>query len=314
MNLCYLCSWKLRPAFPAWLASVLMVWTACAQTNNYSGPIWSMVDARKVFDAARDITPSKYPDCDDATVEKKMMRVYRADGTGECQDETYTKVLTEKGRRDNRTLTLSFMLPYSTVQVPTLELIKPDGRAVPIDVSANSKESIDESQMQANIYDPNEKILQVNIAGVEIGDLVHSVTRETIERSYIAGQYAEETVLEEPSYILHESYEVHAPADHPLLRVALRDEVPGTVTYTKHTEPDGGVVHHWEIHDVPRMFDEPAMPPYEMVLQRLFVSTMPDWQTVSKWYWNLSKSHLDATTPDMQQTVDMLIAGETPPR
>jgi predicted transglutaminase-like cysteine proteinase len=57
------------------------------------------------------------------------------------------------------------------------------------------------------------------------------------------------------------------------------------------------------------MFDEPAMPPYEMVLQRLFVSTMPDWQTVSKWYWNLSKSHLDATTPDMKQEVDTLTAG-----
>ncbi len=51
------------------------------------------------------------------------------------------------------------------------------------------------------------------------------------------------------------------------------------------------------------MFDEPAMPPYEMTLQRLFVSTMPDWQSVSKWYWNLSKSHLEATTPEMKQTV-----------
>ncbi|HTA29528.1 MAG TPA: DUF3857 domain-containing protein, partial [Candidatus Cybelea sp.] len=37
--------------------------------------------------------------------------------------------------------------------------------------------------------------------------------------------------------------------------------------------------------------------------------TMPDWQTVSKWYWNLSKSHLEATTPAMKQTVDELTAG-----
>jgi transglutaminase-like putative cysteine protease len=300
---------KFRLVFLACFASAAMVWTAAAQTNDYSGAIWSLADAQKALAAATDITPAKYPNCDDATVEKKMMRIYRSDGTGESQDETYTKVLTEKGRRSNRTLSLNFMLPYSTVQVATLELIKPDGRVVPVDVAANSKETIDESQMQMNIYDPNEKILQVNIPGVEIGDVIHSVTRETIERSYIAGQYAEETVMEAPSYILHESYEVHAPADRPLLRIALRDEVPGTVTYSKETGPDGGVVHHWEIQNVPRMFDEPAMPPYEMVLQRLFVSTMPDWQTVSKWYWNLSKSHLDATTPDMKQEVDTLTAG-----
>ena len=81
--------------------------------------MWSLTDAKKALAAAAEITPEKYPNCDDATVEKKMMRVYRADGTGECQDETYTKVLTEKGRRDNRTLSLSFMLPYSTVAVPS---------------------------------------------------------------------------------------------------------------------------------------------------------------------------------------------------
>ena len=39
---------------------------------------------------------------------------------------------------------------------------------------------------------------------------------------------------------------------------------------------------------VPRMFDEPLMPPYEMVLQRLLVSTIPDWPTVSKWDRELS--------------------------
>jgi hypothetical protein len=303
-----MCSSQVRRAW-AWFAPAFLVWSAAARTNDYSGPNWSLVDAPKILAAASNITLASYPDCDDATVEKKMMRVFRGDGTGECQDETYTKVLTEKGRRNNRTLSLEFMLPYSTVQVVHLEIIKPGGHTVPVDVAANSKETINESQMQANIYDPNDKILEVNIPGVEVGDLIHSVTRQNMERSIIPGQYAEETVLEAPSYILHTSYEVHAPPDRPLARVALRDELPGTVSYSKVAAPDGGVIHHWEVHDVPRMFDEPAMPPYEMVLQRLFVSTLPDWQAVSKWYWNLSKPHLDATTPEMKQKVDSLTAG-----
>ncbi|HEY3856015.1 MAG TPA: DUF3857 domain-containing protein [Verrucomicrobiae bacterium] len=304
-------SFRFRLLFLSFVAFASVVWTAGAETHDYSGSIWSLTDAKKALVAAAEITPEKYPNCDDATVEKKMMRVYRADGTGEAQDETYTKVLTEKGRRGNRTLTIGFMLPYWTVQVPTLELIKADGHVVPIDVAANSKESIDESQMQMNMYDPNMKILQVNIPGVEIGDLIHSVTRQNTERSIVEGQYAEESVFEAPSYILHESYEVHAPASRPIQRIALRDEIAGTVKYSKETGSDGGMVHHWEIVNVPRMFDEPSMPPYEMTLQRLFVSTMPDWQSVSKWYWGVSKSHLDATTPDMKQEVETLTAGKT---
>ena len=184
---------KLRFIGIAWIfASVVVAWPTIAQTNDYSGPVWALVDASKARAAAADITPANYPNCDDATVEKKMMRVYRSDGTGECQDDAYTKVLTEKGRRGNRMISLSFMLPYSTVSVPTLELIKADGRVVPIDVAANSKETIDDSQMSANIYDPNEKILQVNIPGVEVGDLIHAVTRQTIERSFVPGEYSEE--------------------------------------------------------------------------------------------------------------------------
>jgi transglutaminase-like putative cysteine protease len=294
-----------------WFASAALAMTASAETNRYTGSIWSLVDGPAALAAAADITVAKYPDCDEATVEKKMMRVYRADGTAECQDETYTKVLTEKGRRSNRTIALNFMIPYNTVQVVRLEIIKPDGKIVPVDVAANSKESIDDSQMAMNIFDPHAKILQVNIPSVGVGDVVHSVVRQNIERSIVTGQYAEETVLEGPGYIRHASYEIHAPADRPLVRVALRDEVPGTITYAKENGADGGVIHHWEIHNVPRMFDEPAMPSYEEVLQRLLVSTMPDWQTVSKWYWNLSKSHLEATTPAMKQTVDQLTNGAT---
>jgi len=278
-------------------------------TNAYVGSRWALADTGKVLAAAAAIRPAAFPDCDTAIVEERSVRVYRADGTGEAQDETFVKVLTEKGRRANRTLGLSFMLPYSTVAVPTLEVMKPDGRVEPVDVAANSKETIDDSQMSMNIYDPNSKVLQVNLPKLEVGDVVHSVTRTTTERPIIPGQFAEESVFEGDSFIRHLTYEVFAPADRPLQRIALRDEIPDTVKYSSQTNTDGSVAHLWEVANVPRMFDEPAMPPYEMVLQRLYVSTLPDWNAVSKWYWDLSQPHLEATSPEMAQTVSNLTAG-----
>jgi hypothetical protein len=200
------------------------------------------------------------------------------------------------------------MLPYSAPEVARLEVIKPGGELMPVDVAANSKETIDDSQMSMNIYDPNSRVLQVNIPKVEIGDVVHSVTRMTTERAYIPGQFAEENVLEGDGLIRHLTYEVFAPADRPLQRTALRDEIPGTVIYSAQTNADGSVTHRWTAANVPRMFAEPSMPPYEMVLQRLYVSTLPDWQAVSKWYWDLSQPHLEATTPEMQATVSNLTA------
>jgi hypothetical protein len=282
-----------------------------AQTQaRYADEKYAFMDVKKAMAVAAEITPQKYPDSDDATVDKKMVREYRADGTGESQDETFTKVLTEKGKRGNRTLSLYYMLPYSTAEIVKVEVIKPDGKAVAVDVAANAKDMIDDSQMGMNIYDPNSKILKMNIPGVEVGDVVHTITRNTTERPIIPGEFAEENVFEGSGHVRHMSYEVFSPKEKPLKRIYLRDEVAGTVKHT--TQPiKTGILHRWEVTEVPRMFDEPSMPPYEMVLQRLLISTTPDWQMVSKWYWNLSSPHLEATTPAMKEKVDQLIRGAT---
>ncbi|WP_040546497.1 DUF3857 domain-containing protein [Pedosphaera parvula] len=278
-------------------------------TNRFAGEMWAFVNPNKVLTAAAEITLAKYPDCDEATVEQKMVRVYRPDGTGEGQDETFVKVLTEKGKRNNRTLSLYFTLPYSTEEVVKIEVMKPDGETFLVDVAANSKEMINDSQMQMNIYDPNSRVLRVNIPKVEIGDVIHSITRQRIQRPYIPGEFAEENIFEGDGYIRHLSYEVHSPVDRPLKRIALRNEVPGTVRYTKQEGEDHSLVHRWEVDNVPRMFTEPSMPSYGMVLQRLLISTTPDWSAVSKWYWELSRPHLEAITPEMKKTVEELIAG-----
>ncbi len=274
----------------------------------YQGSDWATLDLKQVQAAAADVNPAKLPDCDEATVDQKSMRVVHEDGTAEVQDETFTKVLTEKGKRNNNTVNLGFMIPYSTAEVTRLEVIKPGGEVVPVDVAANSKESIDDSQMQANIYDPNVKVLRVNIPGLEIGDIVHSVVRSTVTRPFIPGEYAEDFMFEGVGFVRHLALDVRMPADKPLRQVALRDEIGGTVTAATRTEGNF-VAYHWEVNRVPRMFDEPAMPPYQEVLQHLSISTTPDWSAVSRWYWDLSKPHLDAITPEMKKQVADLTAG-----
>ena len=116
------------------LLAVTLTWRAGA--DGYEGEKWALVDAKRVLQAAKTITLTNYPDCDEATIEKRMVRVYRADGTGECQDETYVKVLTEKGKRGNRGLSLWYMLPYSIAEAVKVEVIKPDGEVVPVDLAA----------------------------------------------------------------------------------------------------------------------------------------------------------------------------------
>ena len=225
------------------LLAVTLTWRAGA--DGYEGEKWALVDAKRVLQAAKTITLTNYPDCDEATIEKRMVRVYRADGTGECQDETYVKVLTEKGKRGNRGLSLWYMLPYSIAEAVKVEVIKPDGEVVPVDLAANTKEMIDDSQMGMNIYDPNSKVVKVNLPRVEVGDVVHSVTRTTVKRPIIPGEFADDNLFEGSGYIHHLTYEVYEPEDKPLKRIVLRDQVPGTVKHTTGKQADNVTLHRW---------------------------------------------------------------------
>lgn len=277
---------------------------------DYSGPEWTLLDAASEQKAAAAMTAARFPDCDTVTVDEKILEIYRRDGTAQTQDETYTKILTDKGQHDNTVMTQGFLLPYFVCDVAVLELIKKDGTVVPIDVKANASVSIDDSQMEENIYDPNSRVLKVNIPGLEVGDVIHSVIRTTTRRPIIADQFADEFLLEGPQFIRHTSCEFRGPETDPLKHLAVRDEVKGTIAHTTRIA-NGERIDHWEINDVPRMYDEPAMPSYEMVLQRVLVSTLPSWKAVSRWYWNLSAPHLAATDPGMAKTVAELTKGVT---
>jgi transglutaminase-like putative cysteine protease len=298
-----------RLILPAAILLLSVCLPALGDTWQYTGPQWAPLDSAKVMASGSDITLAKYPDCDDAIIDENTVEQYKADGTAGNQDEAFVKVLTEKGKRNRRTLTMGFLLPYFKVQVAKLEVIHASGEVSPVDIAANSTVTIDDSQMEENIYDPNSKVMQVNIPDLEIGDTVHWITRTTTERSIIPGEFADGNEFEAPGYIRHTTWEVYSPLDKPLKKIVLKDEIPGTVKYTTEPGPGNTLIHRWEVTNVPRMFDEPGMPPYENVLQRALASTTPDWAAVSKWYWALSEPHLKATSPEMEKEVAKLTVG-----
>jgi len=53
------------------------------------------------------------------------------------------------------------------------------------------------------------------------------------------------------------------------------------------------------------------MPSLSSVVQRLLVSTINDWEMISKWYWKLSLPHLNKVTPDMEAKVIALTSNDT---
>ncbi|HSW01540.1 MAG TPA: DUF3857 domain-containing protein [Sedimentisphaerales bacterium] len=278
---------------------------AARASQDYSQGI---LDRQQVLAAAAKVTLESQPDADTVQIDDFTICRFEPDGTGVSWSDNYTKILTEKGRRERQSMSFGFTLPYGRTTVRLLELIKPDGAVVPIDVEKQSKVMIDRSQMGSNIYDPNSKVLQVGVPGLQIGDVIHVVVRQETMKRYMPDTWDDYQVFESTGPLLHAVYEVHAPKERPLARIALRDAIDGAVVHTKR-ERDGRIVYRWEVSNVPRFHSEPDMPPAYTVVQRLLVSTLPNWEAISSWYWRLCSPHLDATTPQMKETVEKLVEG-----
>lgn len=250
------------------------------------------------------------PDADILLVEDQTRIRYETDGTYRYITDMAFKILTEKGRQEKSNISIGYSANYGTARFVRAEVIKPDGRIVPVNLAAQSREAVNQGQMDANIYDPNQKDIKLTVPGLGTGDLLRYTVAGEQTKTVVPGTWSDLFTLEETFPILRAVYEVDAPAALPLTRAELKAEIPGTVT--RRTEEAGDRIRYiWEVRDVPRMFEEPKMPSRYTAVQRLLLSTIPDWETLSKWYWNLSKPRLDAVNPAMKSKVRELTSGLT---
>ena len=298
------------------LSFVLVMVSQTAGSTPESDFIPQFLDREEAVAAAKAVTSEVYPDADAVMVDDAQWIRYHPDGTYVKWDEKYIRILTEKGRRKFLTISSYFTIPYQRgpedCKITLLEIIKPDGTVVPVDVGGQSKIMVNPSSMKSNIYNPNNKIIKVNVAGLEEGDILHYVMYDRIVHPRVPDAWFDWLTFESSMPILRRALSVYAPNDLPLKSIALKGEIAGTVN-RKDVEKDGLIIYQWEARHIPQLFSEPNMPPPQTVSQRLLLSTFPDWESVSRWYWNLSSPHLE-TTPAIENKIAQLTDGIEDPQ
>ena len=257
------------------------------------------------------ITAAAYPDADAVLVDGLEETSYAPDGTYETVSDNVVKVLTEKGRREERVIDLSYNARYGRAEVLGVSRVLDDGAEEPIDVSATLKEVADNASAAENIYDPMRRKLTCTIPGLAVGDTVRIRTRRRVTKSRIRDVFASCAVLEWTCPIVRQRVRVVAPPERPLASAEVRSPL-GNVTYAAETRPDGSVVHLWTATNSPQAFEEPDMPPLHTQVQRVAFSTASDWREISRWYWEVCAPHLAKTTPAVTNRVEEILAALPP--
>jgi transglutaminase-like putative cysteine protease len=248
------------------------------------------------------ITREKYPDADVVCVEEIESVSYNADGTSETESEGWTKILTEKGRREESTITLNYSKRYGEAAITYVGAIGTNGVERVIDVSGTMSETTDNSSMSENIYDPLDRRIVCTVPGLAIGEVVHVKTRRKTLKSRVRDQWSDICVMEWTHPILKSTYKVKAPASRPIRASAVRHPL-GNVSTSVERLADGSMLHTYVATNSARMFPEPDMPPTWTQVQHVRISTVGSWQELSKWYWELCLPHLERTNAEMTNKV-----------
>lgn len=273
-------------------------------------PMPETLDRAEALRQARERTAADAPDANTLTLAQARYVAYAPDGTSTLWVEFWAKALTEVGARELRDVPLWYKEGFSEAEFQVAEVIRADGTVEPVDVRANVRAATSNSGNAENIYDPSSKRLVLTVPRVEVGDTLHVTLAQRTNRPRIPDTFSDfETFEGTEGPIPYASLTILAPKELPLRSVALMDEVPGTVTASRETLPDGRTLHRWVARNVPQTFAEENMPEESTEMQRVAVSTFPSWEALSKWYWGLCEPHL-ATTPAIDAKVRELTEGK----
>ena len=196
-----------KPFLLSVLLSLLLVsFSLAVGSDRESDFIPQFLNREEALAAAKTVTSEVYPDADAVMVDDAQWIRYRPDGTYVKWDEKYIRIMTEKGRRKFLTISSYFTIPYQRgpedCKIPVLEIIKPDGTVIPVDVEGQSKIMVNPSSMKSNIYNPNSKIIKVNVAGLEEGDVLHYVMYDRIVHPRVPGAWFDWLTFESSMPIL----------------------------------------------------------------------------------------------------------------
>ncbi len=117
-------------------------------------------------------------------------------------------------------------------------------------------------------------------------------------------------------YNMSEYFEHTDPLQTKVVEVSLPESMPlnwkmrGSGVIHQEERADGRVQHTWTIHDVEQVVPEPGMPPFPEVARQLLATTIPDWETWSKWYTELAEPEMLADS-SIKAEVAELIKGKS---
>lgn len=231
-------------------------------------------------------------------------------GLGRVYMHQLIRILNPKGALDQRTLIIGYDPLSAFVRIESVNIYKANGSIIPVD-TANVKDY--PAPARAIYWGAREKMLE--IGRLEPGDAIqiksfrkgftYALLTDDDDR-YIPpmrGHFYDIVPFWSSNPVLEKVYSVSLPADKLLQYEFYNGEVRVAATLN-----GGRKVYTFTKSNIIPLKSEPSMVAWSDVAPKLLLSTSPDWQAKSVWFYNVNEDYGSfESTPEINQKTNEIL-------
>jgi transglutaminase-like putative cysteine protease len=264
--------------------------------------IFAQVAPDVAISRLQEVTSSDYPEADVITIDNEVIHLDK-DCKGTYHAESYKKILTENGRQQNE-LWFSYNTMYDTLVVNSIEIIKADGQTQVLNPKDFLKVQTNTFSKFANIYSDKSKLLTGTLPNIEIGDIIKTTAVTTVHNTRMEKNFFQSINVERYSPSLHQYLEINLP-ENLKFNIHHLNKKEGFVNYNQDLN-DGIVSHKFNVKVAPQILYEPGMEDSDEFAYRIILTTLENWEQLSKWYYSIVAPHMEINDAMVAKTNELI--------
>lgn len=222
--------------------------------------------------------PKEYLDYPAVILLDEKRRIVHKDGSCTNIYHSIIKVQNDKGRERYGEITIDYDSSFELVRILRARTIKSTGE----ELEATSIKDFAVAE-DYPLYTDQRQIV-ISMPGVEPGAILECFyIVEEFTRSIFGKQFQDLYFFQWQDPVILSRYQLKVPKG-----IEFKYKTYNIDSKLNTSEEKDSLVYTWEYKDVPPLLPEPYMPYYPNVIPQLWITTYPDWETLSDWFASIS--------------------------
>ncbi len=225
--------------------------------------------------------------------------VLREDGT-RLYRYHFQGIIMKPERLDEASVLLPFEEDMEKVSVILARTIKPDGTVIDL----NPSEIKITKASSGSVYFGKEKHLAFTLPSVSVGDIIEYIFEYDVFNPWDKKVFSPDWYFGGDDPVYHSEVEYIVPANQELVYVIKHD--PHRKVKHEITEEGNTRIYRFWADSIPKVVEEPYMPPVSTLVPSLHASNLKSWDYVFDWYARFQRERMKVT-PEIKALADSLV-------